>query len=47
MVESVDVKYLYNIPNVTMAPAHAHLVIMNPGTRIYAFHVSMFLYPTK
>ena len=43
MGESVNVKYLYNIPSVKMAPAHAHQVITNPGTRIYAFHVGIQL----
>ena len=41
VAESVDVNYLYNIPSVTMAHVHAHLAIMNLGTRIYAFHVSI------
>ena len=42
VMESVDVEDLSNIPSVTTGPVHAQLVIMSPGTRNNAFHVSLY-----
>ena len=42
VMESVGAEDLSNIPSVTTGPAHVQLVIMSPGTRNNAFHVSLY-----